>query len=218
MKYLVQIFAILALSACGTMIAKVADFDLEGTLTIRNQSSEPVEKIVLSKTLKDPRKISPYADLFCDGQLMSANFSINSDFIRMNFYNKSNGQIKLRFDEAELRSNFQPKGVKLKVYSSVIAGDTRYSDTVTKGVVKNAPALILDSHQKSTISMSPDFSGVFPNKKIFNIRLDENERYYLDNSTSSTLELIVPIEYEGRSEILILNFSPTSINSRKSYR
>ncbi|MBC3931727.1 hypothetical protein [Undibacterium curvum] len=215
------IFILLCLTACDTMRARVADFDLDGTLRIQTPSAEIIESKPLSKSLKNPQKLSPYSDLVYDGPLLRADFSVNSDFLRFSLNNKSNGQVKFRFDEAELVSPFQTSGSKLSVYSSVIAGNAGNavsSDPVVKGRTKMAPVLVLDAHQTSTIAMSPDYSGVFPSKKIFNIRLDENELYYLDNSLTPNLELRIPIEYAGKREILVLSFSPTAINARLSYR
>ncbi|MBR7779414.1 hypothetical protein [Undibacterium rugosum] len=212
------VLAIVTLTACNTMRARVADFDLEGSLSTQSLSGEPVASRLLSTSFKNPQKLSPYSDLFYDGPLLRADFSVNSDFLRFSLSNKSNEQIKFCFNEAELITPFKTSGSKLAVYSSVIAGKVVYSDPVIKGQTKTAPALFLDAHQKSTIAMSPDYSGVFPSKKIFNIRLDENELYYLDNSTSPNLELRIPIEYEGKREMLVLKFSPTAINTRISYR
>ncbi len=137
------------------------------------------------------------------------------------FTNFATSPLCFHFEQVSMTSNLQPKPVLLRVFhvSQTLAGKwTRLGDTDPNSRMDFAPpALCLPSGQSGRISLAPNLKELFPNRTMFNVSWPKGETTLIENGVGNWIKLVLPIDYEGKTETLDITLTVKDSKARISH-
>lgn len=133
------------------------------------------------------------------------------DKVTLDVTNNDKLPIIVRLDEITLASNFRPTPT-----SMILAKDSKHRrdpKAIDPTAEKPRPERI-DPGVRQGIYLDPDFSALFPNKTLFNVKRAFGSADLVDAGLGSTLVLSVPVETSNGKEVMKFELRLTGSSAR----
>lgn len=134
--------------------------------------------------------------------------------------NRSQDTLCMRFDQAQIRSNFHPEPIPLRTYVwAVYRGKWSLlgSTDPRQRQYFGPPSFCLEPGKEAQLSFAPDVRPLFPTQKIFNVQWPDNEPQLTDRGTGNWLALTLPLEVGERRQTLDVKLTPVESHAKISY-
>lgn len=211
----------LAAIATGCAGSVVVDYALSARVlghdeTGRAWEAQPHDIVTIPR---HPDSASPFAAVKFRGEAFEWTFGIGSLGLGSAVTNRLATPLCFRFDEARLSSNFHPDEVPMRVARMrhnvsgkwVILGDRTDENYFVP------PPLCLAPEKSAQFSLSPQLSGLFPTRRMFNVQWPDGEPSLTDQGIGNWLKVVLPIEHDGKREMLQVTLTATDSRARKSF-
>lgn len=212
--------ALAGLVGCAGTV--VVDFAIEAKVNRRDAAGRPVAQRPqeISILPRPAGLLSPFSAVHYETEVLAWAFGTGTDGFGGGVRNLTTGPMCFRFDEAKLASNLYPAEIALSV--SVVAhtlsgGWTVLGSTDPKKLRYFAPPSLCFAPNKSvSLTIGPDLSVLFPNLTMFNVKWPDGEPNLNERGIGNWLKIVVPIEYDGKREILEVRLTATDSKARLS--
>ena len=134
--------------------------------------------------------------------------------------NRSQGDLCMRFDQAQVRSNFHPEPIALRTYSWAVYRDKWSllgSTDPRQRQYFGPPTLCLEPGKEVQLSFAPDARPLFPAQMIFNVQWPGNEPQLTDRGIGNWVALSVPLEIGEKRQIMDVKLTAIDSLAKISY-
>ena len=134
--------------------------------------------------------------------------------------NRSPGNLCMRFDQAQIRSNFHPQPIPLRTYVWAVHREKWSllgSTDPRQRQYFGPPSFCLEPGKEAQLSYAPDVRPLFPTQKIFNVQWPDNEPRLTDRGTGNWLALTLPLEVGEKRQIIDVKLTPVESHAKISY-
>ena len=147
-------------------------------------------------------------------------FDAGSDALGGWIANRSRNILCMRFDQAQVRSNFHPESIALSTYSwSVYRENWSWlgSTDPRQREYFGPPSFCLEPGKEARILFAPDLRPLFPTQMMFNVRWPDNEPRLLDKGIGNWVALTVPLEIGKKRQVMDVKVTPIDSHAKLSY-
>jgi hypothetical protein len=173
--------------------------------------------------LPKPAGLAPFPSIGYNGDVFGWEVSTGNNGIGSVIKNHSAAQLCFRLDQARMNSNFNDMYQPLRAMGRGLyfADGKRDIQIASRQQppqqhLKLEP-LCLPPGGTIKLTLSPDYEGLFPNKTLFNATWPENEARIIERGIGNWLGIEIPLEREGKSEVIRFKLTSTDIRTRTSY-
>ncbi len=207
-------------NALGTT---VVDFAYD--VTVRGKSGDGREWVAkpdeLVTSTRDPAAKTPFPVLEYRGSIFTWQFAMGARAFGGRIQSLGSGPVCFRFDQATLKSDSSDTEAAMQV-SSVVHRPAKGSgirNLPRPNEVRKftAPKMCFSNLRPEHFDLTPDLTQLFPNNRLFNVRLDDVSGNLLESGEGHWVEVGVPIEYDGTRETLTVRFTATASKTRTSF-
>ena len=212
-----QAMLVLVMAGCsgGTVIV---DYAVDAQVSIRN-SDGVHEAGTVATVPRRPGLSSPFDAVQYRGTDFDWTFGTGTLGMGGWISNHSPGTLCLRFDQAQVRSNFHPDPIALRTYSWntfrekwALLGST---DPKQRRDF-SPPSFCLEAGKEARISFAPDLAVLFPTEKMFNVRWPDEEPNLSDKGVGNWIALSLPIEIGPTRRIMDVKLTAADSKARIS--
>jgi hypothetical protein len=196
----------------GTVIV---DYAVNAKVSLRDSNGKTQESGTIVTVPRHPKLLSPFDAVQYRGQDFEWTFGTGTLGMGGSIANHSAKPLCLRFDQAQIRSNFHPAPMALKTYSWSafrekwsILGSTDPKQRQDFG----PPAFCLEPGKEARVSFAPDLGPLFPTEKMFNVSWPDNEPQLTDKGVGNWIALSVPVEIGEKRQVMEVKL--TAIDSK----
>jgi hypothetical protein len=137
--------------------------------------------------------------------------------------NRSEGRLCMRFDQAQIRSNFHSEPVELRAYSWAVYRETSEAWSVLgttdprKREYFTPPSFCLEPGTEARIMTGLDLRQLFPTQKMFNVSWPGNDPQLSDKGIGNRVALSVPLEVGKKRQIVSVKLTAVDSQAKISY-
>lgn len=147
-------------------------------------------------------------------------FSAGSHGLGGTIANRSQGSLCMRFDQAQVRSNFHPAPIALRTYSWNVHREKWSllgSTDPRQREYFGPPALCLDPGKEARLMAWLDLRALFPTQMMFNVKWPDNDPRLTDKGIGNWVALSMPLEVGEKRLILDLKLTAVDSAAKLSY-
>lgn len=209
-----------SMSGCGAIGTQGANFAID--LNVQGVDSagkawraQPDE---IKVNTPSPNALSQFPEIAYEGTRLRWQFGVGSSGFTGTIQNKTAASFCVRFDQATLTSNFQSKPVPMRV-TQVIQKAYKKEWLILrgdKGEIKifDPPKLCFTPMQPELYMLSIEASPLFPSGNLFNIN---HAGPKTGQGIGNWFRIQVPVEYDGKPELMDITFKATDSKLTVSY-
>ena len=220
LKRLMLIGFVVVTAGCESIRTVIVEVDFDVDLQIRDATNNAL--IVMKHEIvkkRHPQAASPYPNIHYNSPLFEWIIGASPGGIGYFFKSNLKQPICFRFDQAMLTSNFKPSPTPLGVTWArygAIGGQIKVdrSSIYAPGTM---PSLCASPDKGATFAFVADYSDLFPSGQLFNINQQGKSSHYTEHGAGKWLKMRMPIEYEGKREIMEVTFTAINSIARFSY-
>lgn len=211
---------ILGLTGCESMRTVIVNVDFDVELQVRDETTNAVRVMkhdIVKK--RHPKAASPYPNIHYNSSLFEWIIGASPGTVGYFFKSNLNSPVCFRFDQATLTSNFKSTPTPLSITW------TRYGEvggvvTVERSSIyatRPMPSQCANADKGTSFDFVADYTQLFPSGQIFNINQQGKNRDYTEHGAGNWLKMRLPIEYDGKREMMEVTFTAINSVARYSY-
>jgi hypothetical protein len=222
-QFIYLVFSTFLITGCAGIV--MVDYAIDARVSgIEAQGGTWIAKPEQIVNLPRPEGLlSPFDATQFKSERFSWTFGTSTLGFGGSFANHSNRTLCLHFDEARLSSNLRSDSVPLRTFSTryVQSSDrimrTTGSTDPRKRELTAPPTMCIPPLKSALISIGPDLSNVFPTGLMFNVRLPDTGIELVDKGVGNWMNLSLPIEFDGKREMIEVKLTARDSKARVTY-